>query len=67
MKVEGKWRYLDEDDIGKGGQGVVYLVIDNEKFNVRYDSNNPLINAIRNLPSQSKEPVLKGLYENFRD
>ena len=67
MKNIGKWRFLDEDDIGEGGQGKVYRVIDNDKFNVSYDSNNLLARTIRNLPSRYTETMMKSLYEDFRD
>ena len=67
MDFKKRWRLLDETPIGGGGQGKVYRVIDEDKFKIRYDSNNPLVHSIRNLTSVAKETQIKLLYEMFRD
>ena len=67
MDYKNRWRLLDETPIGGGGQGKVYQVIDEDKYKIRYDSNNPLIYSIRNLLSVPKENQLKNLYEVFKD
>lgn len=65
MKFEKKWRLLDEKDIGEGGQGIVYKVVDKEKYDIMYDSNNPLITTLRNLTSAKKVAQLKGYLDSF--
>ncbi|MCH8305876.1 MAG: protein kinase [Candidatus Marinimicrobia bacterium] len=67
MDFNKRWRLLDETPIGGGGQGKVYRVIDEDRFKIRYDSNNPLVHSLRNLTSVAKESEIKLLYEMFRD
>lgn len=67
MDFKKRWRFLDETPIGGGGQGKVYRVIDEDKFKIRYDSNNQLVSSIRNITSVSKEDKVKIQYDKFKN
>lgn len=67
MDFKKRWRFLDETPIGGGGQGKVYRVIDEDKFKIRNDSNNPLVSSIRNITSVSKEDKVKIQYDKFKN
>lgn len=65
MEFAKKWRLLDNEGIGEGGQGKVYKVVDKNKYDILYRSDNPLITAIRNLLSVKKVVQLKGHLDSF--